>query len=62
MATTKSVQAAPAYELVVVETFGEYEKGQIITEAEKIKELVESEWSAHFVKKPVPQPEDPAAS
>lgn len=62
MSIKESVKAALAYELVVVENFAEYVKGQIITEAEKIKELVESEWSAHVVKKPVQQPEEPAAS
>ena len=63
MATVKqTVKAALAYELVVVENFADYVKGQIITEAEKIKELVESEWSAHVVMKSVPPPEEPAAS
>lgn len=58
---TKSAKAALAYELVVVENFGEYVKGQIITESEKINELVDSEWSAHVVKKPVQPPEEPAS-
>lgn len=60
--TIQAVEAAVEHELVVVEGFLGYVKGQIITEAEKIKELLESEWSAHFVKKQKQAPADPSAS
>lgn len=49
--TVKAVEAAVEHELVVIEAFLGYEKGQIITDAEKVKELLESEWENHFVKK-----------
>lgn len=39
------------YELVVIENFADYVKGQIITDVKKIADLVDSEWQAHFVKK-----------
>ena len=39
------------HELVVIESFPGYAKGEIITEAAKIKELIESEWQSHFVKR-----------
>lgn len=60
--TIQAVESALDHEIVVVEGFLGYVKGQIITEAEKIKELLESEWSAHFVKKPKQAPADPSAS
>jgi hypothetical protein len=41
------------YELVVIENFGEYVKGEIISDVKKIADLVDSEWQAHFVKKPI---------
>jgi len=41
------------YELVVIENFGNYVKGQIITDDKEIADLVDSEWQANFVKKPV---------
>lgn len=50
--TAQAAEAAIEHELVVVEAFLGYAKGQVITEAEKIKELLESEWQSHFVKKP----------
>jgi hypothetical protein len=50
------------HELLVVENFAEYVRGQIITEAAKIKELLESEWANHVVKKAKPAPADPSAS
>lgn len=58
---TQAVEAAIEHELVVVQGFLGYVKGEIISDAAKIKELLESEWSAHFVKKPR-TPADPAAS
>lgn len=60
--TIQAVESALDHEIVVVEGFLGYVKGQIITEAEKIKGLLESEWSAHFVKKPKQAPADPSAS
>lgn len=58
----QAVETAVEHELVVVEGFLGYVKGQIITEAEKVKELLESEWQHHFVKKPKQAPADPSAS
>lgn len=39
------------YELVVIENFAEYVKGEIISDVKKIADLIESEWQNHFVKK-----------
>jgi len=36
--------------LLVVENFLEYVKGDIITDAKKIKQFLDSEWQGHFVK------------
>ena len=58
----QAVETAVEHELVVVEGFLDYVKGQVITEAEKVKELLESEWQHHFVKKPKQAPADPSAS
>lgn len=44
--------AAPEFELVVIENFANYTKGDIITDPEIIMELINSEWSANVVKKP----------
>ena len=60
--TVQAVEAAVEHELVVVEAFLDYAKGQVITEADKVKELLESEWSAHFVKKAKQASADPSAS
>lgn len=57
-----AVEAAVEHELVVIESFLGYVKGQVITEAEKVKELIESEWQNHFVKKPKDTPQPPAAN
>lgn len=54
-----------AFELVVTESFPGYSKGDIVTDATKISELIDSEWSGHFVKKQKDQDlakEEPAAS
>lgn len=56
-----AVETAVEHELVVVEGFLGYVKGQVITEAEKVKELLESEWEHHFVKKQK-QPQEPLAT
>lgn len=62
-------EAAPVpefdFELVVTETFPGYSKGEIVTDGAKISELIDSEWSGHFVKKQNQQDlatEEPAAS
>lgn len=47
----KAAEAAVEHELVVVESFLGYVRGDVISEVEKVKELLESEWSAHFVKR-----------
>ncbi len=60
--TIKAVEAAVEHELVVVESFLDYAKGQVITEAEKMKELLESEWQNHVIKKAKQAPADPSAS
>lgn len=39
------------YTLVVIENFAEYVKGEVITEAVKVKEILASEWEAHVVRK-----------
>lgn len=62
---TQAAQAAVAaveHELVVVHDFPGYVKGQVISEAEKVAELIKSEWQSHFVKRVSPKPEDTAAS
>ena len=46
-----SVKDKIKVELVVVENFLKYVKGEIITEAKEIEDLIESEWQNHFVKK-----------
>ena len=46
-----SLKDTVKYDLVVVENFLEYVKGEVITDVKKVTELVESEWQAHFVKK-----------
>ena len=38
-------------DLVVIENFLEYVKGEVITDVKKVAELIESEWQNHFVKK-----------
>ena len=38
-------------ELVVIEPFNGYQKGDIITDTNTVNEILESEWSAHVVKK-----------
>lgn len=58
----QAVETAVEHQLVVVEGFLGYVKGQIITEAEKVKELLESEWQNHVIKKPKQAPADPSAS
>lgn len=67
-AATEST-AAPVpefgFELVITETFPGYSKGEIVTDGAKIIELIDSEWSGHFVKKQKQQDlatEEPAAS
>jgi len=46
-------------ELVVVENFLSHVKGEIITDAEKVAEYLESEFQNHFVKKTAsPAPAD----
>ena len=62
MPNESGIVQAVEHELVVVEDFLGHVKGQIITEAEKVKELLESEWQSHFVKKAKQQPADPSAS
>ena len=52
--TITAAEAAVEHELVVVEAFLEYAKGQIITDALKVKELLEGEWQAHVIKKAKP--------
>ena len=61
MGIKDKVVAAFEFELVVVENFSEYVKGEIITEAEKIEALIGSEFEAHFVKKAV-TPAEPAST
>lgn len=39
------------FHLVVVENFLNHVKGEVITDAEKVAEILESEWQAHVVKK-----------
>ncbi len=51
---TEELQTELQHELVVVENFLSYVKGEIITDAAKIKELLESEWAAHVMKKAKP--------
>jgi len=58
----QAVETAVEHELVVVEGFLGYVKGQIITEAEKVKELLASEWEHHVIKKQKQAPADPSAS
>lgn len=48
---SKEILPAIEHELVVVENFLSYVKGEIISDAAKVKELIESEWQNHFVKK-----------
>lgn len=43
------------YELVVIENFLSYVKGEVIKDVKKIEELIESEWQAHFIKRAAPQ-------
>lgn len=62
-ATTEAIAAAETaaeHELVVLQDFLGYVKGQIITEAKKVKDLVDSEWQTHFVKKQKTASEDAA--
>lgn len=40
------------HELVVIQNFLSYVKGEVIKDAEKIKDILESEWRAHVQKKP----------
>ena len=51
-----SVKDKIKYELVVVENFLHYVKGEIITDLKAVDELVESEWQNHFVKKSPTEP------
>lgn len=46
-----TVESAVEHELVVVEAFAGRIKGEVISDAETVKSLLESEWSAHFVKR-----------
>ena len=39
------------YVLVVVIPFGEYQKGDEISDDEKVKELIGSEFENHFIKR-----------
>lgn len=53
------------FELVITETFPGYSKGEIVTDGAKISELIDSDWSGHFVKKQKQQDlatEEPTAS
>lgn len=46
--------------LLVVESFLDYAKGDMITDAKKIKQLQDSEWQGHVVKTQVKDvPADP---
>jgi hypothetical protein len=42
--------------LTVVENFLSHVKGDIISDAEKIKKYANSEWQGHFIKTAVPAP------
>ena len=42
------------FNLHVIESFLNYAKGDIITDAKLVKQLLESEWQNHFVKVAVP--------
>ena len=37
------------YEIIVVEPFLDYVKGEIISDPEKISELIDSDWQQHFI-------------
>lgn len=43
-------------ELVVLENFCTYVKGEIIKDAAKVKEILASEWEAHVIKRAAPAP------
>ena len=58
----KVAEAAAEYELVVLQGFLGYVKGQIITAPEKVAELIDSEWQTHFIKKQKQASEEPDAS
>lgn len=45
--------------LTVVENFLDHVKGEVITDAKLVKQYLDSEWQAHFVKT-APLPADPA--
>lgn len=45
-------KSAPAFELVVTNPFDGFEKGQIISDPEKVAEILESENQGNVVKKP----------
>ena len=63
MSTKPTITEELAFELVVIENFAAHLKGEIITEAAKIKELLESEWAAHVIRKSKPQASvEPSAS
>lgn len=51
-AARESVVASAQHELVVLESFLGHVKGDVISEAEKVSALLESEWVSHFVKRP----------
>jgi hypothetical protein len=51
------------FELVITESFPGHTKGEIIIDGAKISELIDSDWSGHFVKKQKDlATEEPAAS
>lgn len=42
------------FELIVVEPFKDFKKGDVISDKAIVKELLSGEFQNHFVKKPVP--------
>jgi hypothetical protein len=44
-------ETSEQYELVVVESFGSYAKGDIITDAQSVHDILSGEWQHHVVKK-----------
>ncbi len=49
-------------ELVVINPFPGYEKGQIISDAETIEKILEGDWAHNVIKKAKQAPADPSAS
>ena len=49
------------FDLVVLENFLEYVKGEVISDVKKIAELIDSEFTSSFIKREKPEPIAPVA-